>query len=122
MPLFNNLLIFLSYIQYIHTFLHPSTFAEAPLHLGAAWLMGAAWLYGCGVAQLVARRLAVRRARVRIPIRHPREVSATELFSDEEMETQITIMRIFADPDFFPFWISDPGFLIQQQQQMSKEK
>jgi hypothetical protein len=36
--------------------------------------------------------------------------------------TQITIMRIFADPDFFPFWISDPGFLIQQQQQMSKEK
>jgi hypothetical protein len=35
---------------------------------------------GCGVAQLVARRLAVRRARVRVPIRHPREVSATELF------------------------------------------
>ncbi len=34
---------------------------------------------GCGVAQLVARRLAVRRARVRIPARHPREVSATEL-------------------------------------------
>jgi hypothetical protein len=31
MPLFYNLLISLSYIQYIHTFLHPWTFAEAPL-------------------------------------------------------------------------------------------
>jgi hypothetical protein len=30
MPLFLTLLAFLSYIQYIHTFLHP--FAEAPLH------------------------------------------------------------------------------------------
>jgi hypothetical protein len=39
--------------------------------------------------QLVARRLAVRRARVRIPTRHPREVSNTELFSDEEMERSL---------------------------------
>ncbi len=31
-------------------------------------------------------RLAVRRARVRIPTRHPREVSATELFSEDGME------------------------------------
>ncbi len=44
---------------------------------------------GCGVAQLVARRLVVRRARVRIPTRHPREVSATELFSDEGMERSL---------------------------------
>jgi hypothetical protein len=35
------------------------------------------------MAQLVARRLAVRQPRVRIPTRHPREVSATELISDE---------------------------------------
>ncbi len=32
MPLFFTLLAFLSYIQYIHTFLHSWTFAEAPLH------------------------------------------------------------------------------------------
>jgi hypothetical protein len=32
MPLFFTLLVFLSYIQYIHTFLHPETFAKAPLH------------------------------------------------------------------------------------------
>jgi hypothetical protein len=36
---------------------------------------GAAWLsLWCGVAQLVARRLAVRQARVRCPPRHHREV------------------------------------------------
>ncbi len=35
----------------------------------------------CGVA-----RLAVRRARFLIPTRHPREVSATELFSNYGME------------------------------------
>jgi hypothetical protein len=45
--------------------------------------------YWCGMAQLVARQLAVRRARVRIPTRHPREVSATELFSDEGMERSL---------------------------------
>ncbi len=77
---------------------------------GAAWLsrvrhgsvgcgmaqQGAAWLsrvrhgsVGCGMAQLVARRLAVRRARVRILTRHPREVSATELFSDEGIERSL---------------------------------
>ncbi len=44
---------------------------------------------GCGMAQLIARRLAVRRARVRIPTHHPREVSATELFSDEGMERSL---------------------------------
>ena len=32
MPLCFTLLAFLSYIQYIHTFLHQWTFAEAPLH------------------------------------------------------------------------------------------
>ncbi len=50
---------------------------------------GAAWLIGCGMAQLVALRLAVRRARVSIPTQHPREVSATELFSDEGMERSL---------------------------------
>ena len=44
---------------------------------------GSVW---CGVAQLVARRLAVRQARVRFSARHHREVSPTELTSDEEME------------------------------------
>jgi hypothetical protein len=44
---------------------------------------------GCGMAQLVARRLAERRTRVRIPTQHPREVSATELFSDEGMERSL---------------------------------
>ncbi len=68
---------------------------------GAAWLSygavllryGAAWLttvrrgfLRCGVAQLVARRLAVRQARVRFSARHHREVFPTELTSDEEME------------------------------------
>ena len=61
---------------------------------GAAWLSnGAAWLrmvrrgsVWCGVAQLAARRLAVRQARVRFPARHHREVFPTEHTSDEEME------------------------------------
>jgi hypothetical protein len=34
----------------------------------AKWLQGAAWLIGCGVAQLVALRAAVRRPRVRGPL------------------------------------------------------
>jgi hypothetical protein len=38
------------------------------------------------VAQLVARQLAVRKARVRFSARHHREVFLTELTSDEEME------------------------------------
>ncbi len=67
------------------------SWGAAWLSWGAAWLSwGAAWLsgvrrgsLGCGVAQLVARRLAVRRPRVRILARHPREVPATELFSDD---------------------------------------
>ncbi len=46
---------------------------------GAAWLSmvrrGSVW---CGVAQLVARRLAGRQARVRFPARHHREVFPTE--------------------------------------------
>ena len=40
----------------------------------------------CGVAQLVARRLALRQARVRFSARHHREVFPTELTNDEEME------------------------------------
>ncbi len=42
--------------------------------------------FWCGVAQLVARRLAVRQARVRFSARHHREGLPTELSSDEEME------------------------------------
>ncbi len=38
------------------------------------------------MAQLVARPLAVRQARVRFPARHHREVFPTEHTSDEEME------------------------------------
>jgi hypothetical protein len=47
---------------------------------------GAAWLVWCGVAQLVARRLAGRQARVRFSARRHKEVCTTELSSDEEME------------------------------------
>jgi hypothetical protein len=52
---------------------------------GAAWLVmvrrgshGVAWLIWCGVAQLVARRLAVRQARVQFSARHHREVFPTQ--------------------------------------------
>ncbi len=38
------------------------------------------------MAQLVARRLAVRQARVRFSAQHHREGLPTELTSDEEME------------------------------------
>ncbi len=44
---------------------------------------GSVW---CAVAQLVARWLAVRQARVRFSARHHREVFPTELTSDDEME------------------------------------
>jgi hypothetical protein len=44
---------------------------------------------GCGVAQLVAWRLAVRQTRVQISTGHPREVSATELFSGDGMERSL---------------------------------
>jgi hypothetical protein len=40
---------------------------------------------GCGVAQLVVRRLAVRQAQVRFSARHPKEVFSTELTINEEM-------------------------------------
>jgi hypothetical protein len=50
------------------------SYGAAWLSYGAAWLNGAAWLKWCGVAQLVARRLAVRQARVRFSARHHREV------------------------------------------------
>jgi hypothetical protein len=40
----------------------------------------------CGVAQLVARRLAGRQARVRISARQHREVFTTEHTSNEEIE------------------------------------
>jgi hypothetical protein len=43
----------------------------------------------CGMAQLVARRLAVRQARVRFSARHHREVFPTDLSSDEEMERNL---------------------------------
>jgi hypothetical protein len=43
----------------------------------------------CGVALLVARRLAVRQARVRFSARHHREVFPTELTSGEEMERDL---------------------------------
>ncbi len=71
---------------------------------GAAWLSmvrrgsvyGATWLsmvrrrsVWCGVAQLVARRLAVRQARVRFSARHHRDVFPTELSSDEEIERNL---------------------------------
>ncbi len=41
---------------------------------------------GCGVAQLVVRRLAVRQARVRFSARHPMEVLL--LLSEEAMRIQ----------------------------------
>jgi hypothetical protein len=71
MPLF----LFILIVYNIHTFIqsqyiHPSPFAEASL----------------GVAQLVARRLAVRQARVRFSARPHREVFPTEHISDEDME------------------------------------
>jgi hypothetical protein len=47
---------------------------------------------GCGVAQWVVRRLAVRQARVRFfSARHPREVFPTELTSDKEMKRSLSI-------------------------------
>jgi hypothetical protein len=50
---------------------------------------GAAWLLWCGVAQLIARLLAVRQARVRLSAWHRRKVFPTELTSDEEMERDL---------------------------------
>jgi hypothetical protein len=41
------------------------------------------------VAKLVARRLAVRQARVRFSARHHREVFPTELTSDDDMERSL---------------------------------
>jgi hypothetical protein len=66
------------------------SYGAAWLRYGAAWLSyGAAWLsLWCGVAQLVARRLAVRQARVRFSARHHcREGLPTELSSNEEMKS-----------------------------------
>jgi hypothetical protein len=48
---------------------------------------------GCGVAQLVMHRLAVRQARVRFSARRPRMVFPTELTSDEEMERSLSEWR-----------------------------
>jgi hypothetical protein len=47
----------------------------------------------CGVAQLVARRLAVRQAQVRFSARNHREVFPTEQTSDEEMERGLSECR-----------------------------
>ncbi len=57
--------------------------SEKPFWLCLWWTLftdGGAWL------SMVARLLAVRQARVRFWARHHREVSPTELTSDEEME------------------------------------
>jgi hypothetical protein len=53
-------------------------------------LRGSVW---CGVAQLVARLLAVRQARVQFSARHRREVFPTEHASDEEMERGLSEWR-----------------------------
>jgi hypothetical protein len=45
------------------------------------------------VDHLVARRLAVRQARVRFSARHHREVFPTENLSDEEMERGLSEWR-----------------------------
>jgi len=42
------------------------------------------WNFGCGAAQLVVRRLAVRQARVRISSRHPMEAPLAERRRDED--------------------------------------
>ncbi len=47
----------------------------------------------CGVAQTIARRLAVRQARVRFLALHHREVYPTELTSNEEMERDLGELR-----------------------------
>jgi hypothetical protein len=84
-------------------------FLSSSAHDGAAWLSmvwrgslmvrrgslmvrrGSVW---CSVAQLVARRLAVRQARVRFSARHHREGLPTELSSDEEMERGPSVWRL----------------------------
>jgi hypothetical protein len=55
----------------------------------------AAWLsrmrhgsVGCGMAQLVVRRLAVRQARVRISARHPMEAPLAERRRDEDSRSR----------------------------------
>ncbi len=61
------------------------------MYIGAALLIwGAALLNGvqrssagCGVDQLIVRRLALRQARVRFSSRHPMEASLAERSSDE---------------------------------------
>ncbi len=67
-------------------YINPAHYEGIFLTFGAAWLR-------CGVAQLVARRLAVRQARVRFPARHHREVFPTEHRSDEEMERGLSEWR-----------------------------
>ncbi len=69
--------IFYNIHTYIHTitfiqYIYPSPFAEASLHSFIACLLS-------GGTQLVARRLAVRQARVRFSARHHREVPQLEL-------------------------------------------
>jgi hypothetical protein len=46
--------------------------------------LGCGAAQGCGVAQLVVRRLAVRQARVRISARHPMETPLAERRRDED--------------------------------------
>jgi hypothetical protein len=52
---------------------------------------------GCGVAQLVVRRLAVMQARVRISARHPMEVPLAELRSDEDTVQEDRPQRMVKD-------------------------
>jgi hypothetical protein len=75
----------------------------------------------CVVDHLVARRPAVRRARARIPTRHSREVSATELFSDDDKWRMSVDVRMYEKTNkvtrnairppnlYILFWLSFPG-------------
>ncbi len=76
-------------------------YGAAWLSHGAAWLRmvrrGSAWCgvaqIWCAVAQLVARRLAVRQALVRFSARHHREVPPLSKTNDEEMERGLSEWR-----------------------------
>ena len=66
-------------------FLSPSRPVRPPLLLCVVVSQNRV-IKGCGVAQLVVRRLTVRQARVRFSAWHHREVFPTEVTSDEEIE------------------------------------
>jgi hypothetical protein len=63
---------------------------------------------GCGVAQLVMRRLAVSQARVRFSAWHLKKVFSTELTSEEEMERNFGAwqrMNVLYECDGMNVWI-----------------